>query len=86
MGEYQHLIERSGRFELVALTAGPRYEADAVFGYALVTAGGARIWQDLSLSEGRSRLQALSEAEQYDELPTHLQHRDRASRRLPRGR
>lgn len=61
MIEYQHPVLQKGRYQVVALTSGPEYDASAVTGYALVTGSGARIWQDLSFEEARLRLDAVAE-------------------------
>jgi hypothetical protein len=63
VAEYQHLVDQKGRYQLVALTTEPLPESGEVLGYALVTASGAKIWQDLTLSEGRMRLDSIVASE-----------------------
>lgn len=82
MVEYQHAQLIRGRYQLVALTHSPEYSPADVFGYAVATSEGARLTEDLSLEQARSRLQALLEQDleaetRVDVVETHTVPRRR---------
>lgn len=68
MAEYQHLVAQSGRYQLVALSNDPLLKSGEILGYAVVTASGAKIWQDLSLSEGHMRLDSIAASDPEEGL------------------
>ncbi len=59
MLEYQHTVLVRGQYRLVALTHGEVYDPGEVFGYAVVTASGAKLTADLSLDDARTWIDAL---------------------------
>lgn len=59
MLEYQHVILTKGQYNLVALTHSEVYAPGEVVGYAVVTASGARLTEDLSLDDARTWLESF---------------------------
>ncbi len=59
MVQYPHALRADGRYQLVALTHSPVYSPADVVGYAVLTMGGARVTEVLSLEQAHSHWQDL---------------------------
>jgi hypothetical protein len=59
MREFEHPILSQGRYRLLALTAQPHYDCEAITGYAIATLGGDRLRMEATLPQARAWLQEL---------------------------
>ena len=61
MVQYPHALRVERGYQLVALTHSPVYSPADVVGYAVLTSGGARVTDVLSLEDAHGRWQELLE-------------------------
>lgn len=54
MDEFRHRVLSDGRYQLLAITHRPRYDADDVLGYVVATLAGDRVRDEPTLAMARA--------------------------------
>ncbi len=82
MVQYPHALRADGRYQLVALTHSPVYNPADVIGYAVLTTGGERVSDVLSLEQAHARWRELLEQDE----PVLAEDERKETRTRPRRR